>query len=150
MKIKDLTTGQIFEYGSNTHHSLRISDGGRMLSFENLQNGDGSQYGDYRFIDDNEEKIPDEIESEYGCDCYFNIGGFDNKGSKHTDEYIKGYNKGTIDRADEIQRVREYGYNKAIDEFAEKMKTNSKLGYIGYLDKVIDEIAEQLKGGSDD
>lgn len=76
MKIKDLTTGQIFEYGSNRHHALRISADGRTLSFENLQNGDGSKYGEYRFIDDNEEKTPDEIESEYSGECYFNIGGF--------------------------------------------------------------------------
>lgn len=37
--------------------------------------------------------------------------------------------------------------NKAIDEFAERIKTNSELGYIGYLDRVVDEIAEQLKEG---
>ena len=37
--------------------------------------------------------------------------------------------------------------NKAIDEFAERIKTNSELGYIGYLDRVVDEIAEQLKAG---
>ena len=36
--------------------------------------------------------------------------------------------------------------NKAIDEFAKKVKSNSELGYIGYLDRVIDEIAEQMKG----
>lgn len=35
--------------------------------------------------------------------------------------------------------------NKAIDEFAEKLKTNSRLGYIGYLDTVVNEIAQQLK-----
>lgn len=77
MKIKDLATGQIFEYGTNCHHALRISEDGMTLSFENLQNGDGSKYGDYRFVDDNEEKTPDEIESEYASECYFNIGGFD-------------------------------------------------------------------------
>lgn len=77
MKIKDLITGQIFEYGSNRHHALRISDDGRTLSFENLQNGDGSEYGDYRFIDDCDEQIPEETEcNHYGADSYFNIGGF--------------------------------------------------------------------------
>lgn len=78
MKIKDLTTGQIFEYGSNHHHALRISGDGRTLSFEHLQNGDDSEYGDYRFIDDCEEVIPSETECScrYGADSYFNIGGF--------------------------------------------------------------------------
>ena len=36
--------------------------------------------------------------------------------------------------------------NKAIEDFAKKIKSNSELGYIGYLDRVIDEIAEQMKG----
>ena len=39
------------------------------------------------------------------------------------------------------------GYNKAIDDFAEKIKSNDRLGYVGCLDKIIDEIAEQLKEG---
>ena len=39
------------------------------------------------------------------------------------------------------------GYMKAIDKFAEKLKTNNELGYIGYLDRVVDEIAEQMKAG---
>ena len=39
------------------------------------------------------------------------------------------------------------GYNKAIDDFSEKIKSNYRLGYVGYLDKIVDEIAEQLKAG---
>ena len=39
------------------------------------------------------------------------------------------------------------GYNKAIDDFAEKIKSNDRLGYVGCLDKIVDEIAEQLKAG---
>lgn len=77
MKIKDLATGKIFEYGSDRHHALVISNDGRTLSFENLQNGDGSKYGDYRFVDDCDEEIPENTEfSKYGADSYFNIGGF--------------------------------------------------------------------------
>lgn len=37
--------------------------------------------------------------------------------------YGKGYNQGTIDRAEELQKCREYGYNKAIDECYMKAKT---------------------------
>ena len=39
------------------------------------------------------------------------------------------------------------GYDKAIDDFAEKIKSNDRLGYVGCLDKIVDEIAEQLKAG---
>ncbi len=79
MKIKDLTNGEVFEYGESHHHALRISGDGMSLYFEHLQNGDGSFCGEYRFVDDFEEKIPDETETvkRYGADCYFNIGGFD-------------------------------------------------------------------------
>ena len=64
MKIKDLQTGEEHEYGTNPHDSLVVSEDGRTLSYYNLQNGDGSRFGDYRFI------VGDEIER------YWNIGGF--------------------------------------------------------------------------
>lgn len=38
-------------------------------------------------------------------------------------------------------------YCMAIDDFANAIKSNSELGYIGYIDRVIDEIAKQLKAG---
>ena len=64
-------------YGTDCHDSLRISPDGRTLSYKNLQNGDGSRYGDYRFCDD-EGKTPkeDEVLLAHGADAYFNIGGF--------------------------------------------------------------------------
>ena len=79
MYIKDLQPGIVRPYGTNSHDSLVISDDGRTLSYYNLQNGDGSRYGDYVFCDD-EGKIPKEIDVyiERGADIYFNIGGFDN------------------------------------------------------------------------
>lgn len=79
MYIKDLGMKQpvIRPYGSNHHDSLRISPDGRTLSYENLQNGDGSRWGDYRFCDE-EGHTPEEdpVLTEYGADAYFNIGGF--------------------------------------------------------------------------
>ena len=39
--------------------------------------------------------------------------------------------------------------NKVIDEFATRLKINKELGYIGYLDRVVNEIAEQMKGGAE-
>ena len=78
MSIKDLTNGTVRKYGTNHHDSLRISDDGRTLSYENLQNGDGSEYGDYRFVVDEDGNIPADYEAvgKYGADAYFNIGGF--------------------------------------------------------------------------
>ena len=79
MYIKDLQTGKIRLYGTNPHDSLRISGDGRTLSYENLQNGDGSRYGDYRFVTDEEGNIPEEdvVCIRYGGDAYFNIGGWE-------------------------------------------------------------------------
>ena len=47
--IQDINSGRVFEYGANCHHRLVISEDCRTLSFYNLQNGDGSSVGDYRF-----------------------------------------------------------------------------------------------------
>ena len=84
--------------------------------------------------------------------------------------YNRGYNQGTIDRAEEVTKAREQGYNKAIDEFAEKialeisesviwdmlatMSKNSSLSNTSdkIVDYVIDtakKIAEQMKGGAE-
>lgn len=86
-----------------------------------------------------------------------------------TEEYIRGYNQGTIDRAEELQKCREYGYNKAIDEFAEKIaleisesiiwgmlvdshKYPNGLGdtsgkIVDYVIDAVKKVAEQMKGG---
>ena len=78
MWIKDIQTGQVRRYGSNHHDALMISEDGRMLSYENLQNGDGSRYGDYRFVTENGHLPQDDEEyKQHGADAYFNIGGFD-------------------------------------------------------------------------
>lgn len=47
--IQDLQSGRMFEYGKNCHDRLVISEDGRSLHYVNLQNGDGSKCGDYRF-----------------------------------------------------------------------------------------------------
>ena len=75
MYIKDLVTGEVHEYGQNCHDSLRISQDGTYLTYANLQNGDGSLYGEYRFVIDEEGHTPAECDCAY--DAYFNIGGFD-------------------------------------------------------------------------
>ena len=82
--------------------------------------------------------------------------------------YGLGYNQGSIDRAEELQKCREYGYNKAIDEFAEKAKSqlekwsdeNYGLGFLPNPDEehglytaygnaidLMDDIACEMKKG---
>ena len=77
MKILDTQTGRVHEYGENGHDSLYVSQDGRYLTYYNLQNGDGSGVGDYRFVCDDgkvpaESKTADAIHAE----VYFNIGGW--------------------------------------------------------------------------
>lgn len=83
MKIKDLQTGEVHEYGTNCHDSLYVSQDGRTLTYYNLQNGDGSGVGDYRFVCD-DEKVPAESETADAihCEVYFNIGGWNHEGSQ--------------------------------------------------------------------
>ena len=77
MYIKDLQTGEVRLYGTNHHDALQIAEDGRTLFYENMQNGDDSRDGDYRFCD-SEGTIPadDEDLRKHGADAYFNIGGF--------------------------------------------------------------------------
>lgn len=83
MKIKDLQTGEVHEYGTNCHDSLYVSQDGRTLTYYNLQNGDGSGVGDYRFVCD-DEKVPAESETADAihCEVYFNIGGWNHRRSQ--------------------------------------------------------------------
>lgn len=76
--IKDMFNGKVRKYGTNNHDSLEISDDGKTLSYYNLQNGDGSRYGDYRMCDNPEGILPcDDSElQKYGANCYVYIGGF--------------------------------------------------------------------------
>lgn len=80
MKIRDNETGEVFEYGTNIHHALMISANGGCLTFENLQNGDGSLEsgnGGYSFVLD-DGKTPEESTSPDAVNggTYANIGGF--------------------------------------------------------------------------
>ena len=87
MKIRDNETGEVFEYGENIHHALRISRNGGCLIFENLQNGDGSlENGDggYSFVLD-DGKTPKESNSSDAVNgaTYANIGGFHGDNTKN-------------------------------------------------------------------
>lgn len=77
MKILDTQTGTIHEYGTDCHDSLYVSQDGRYLTYYDLQNGDGSGVGDYRFVCD-DDKIPAESETADAMHAhvFFNIGGW--------------------------------------------------------------------------
>lgn len=91
MKIKDNETGEVFEYGTNMHHALRISENGGCLTFVNLQNGDGSLKsgdGGYSFVlDDGKTPIESNSPDAINGATYANIGGF-HRGSTKNDGWI--------------------------------------------------------------
>ena len=113
MYIKDLTNGTVRRYGTNVHDSLQISDDGRTLSYENLQNGDGSRYGDYRFCDsDGQVPEEDEVLVKHGANAYFNIGGFSadpfrfgRSAFSKTEEVLRLYYKIRLSKTDKAKEL---------------------------------------------
>ena len=79
MLIKDNETGKVREYGTNPHDSLTISEDGRCLYYYHLQCGEGSRFGGFSFVTDEEGHIPseDDVLAKHGAEAYFNIGGFE-------------------------------------------------------------------------
>lgn len=77
MWIKDMETGKVRLYGTDRHDALMVSDNGRYLTYENLQNGDGSYVGGYRFVTERGCVPEDDLElARCGAEEYVNIGGF--------------------------------------------------------------------------
>jgi len=125
MLIKDLQSGTVRKYGSDCHDSLAISQDGRTLSYYNLQCGDGSKYGDFRFVmEDGEVPQDSHTPDAMYCECYFNIGGFDRNLADH-DKQI---------RDNEREKILTY----LVDN-----------GYVEYgLD--VEYLAEQLRDGGNE
>ena len=65
--IQNIVSGRVFEYGKNCHDKLLISEDGRSLTYYNLQDGDGSCVGDYRFYYE-KPKIETEEDKRNACD----------------------------------------------------------------------------------
>lgn len=128
MYIKDLEMGTVRPYGTNQHDSLRVSSDGRTLSYENLQNGDGSRYGSYRFCD-SEGKTPEEDEDliMHGADAYFNIGGF----FPHQDAKLEDIKAEICDKY--CRYPREY---KDQDEMIDTICANCPLGKLDYIENL--------------
>ena len=133
MWIKDLQGGHIRQYGEDCHDALEISDDGRTLSYCNMQNGDGSRYGDYRFVIDENGNVPqDDFElKKYGAEAYANIGGF-----------FSGCD------VDLCNIARHYGYKvqarQLIEEMAELTQAICKIERYGFTDETSDHLVEEL------
>lgn len=74
--IKDCSTGDVHEYGTDRHDSLILRDDGS-LEYYNYQNGDGSKYGAYKFCLSDGSKPSDEFDNTIdlggeltGVDCW--------------------------------------------------------------------------------
>lgn len=119
MKIRDNKTGEIFNYGSDGHHALSISKNGGFLTFENLQNGDGSLEngcGGYSFVLD-DGKTPEESDSKeamYGA-TYANIGGFNIDTLENILQEIEGEIAEIIDCSDSKSRMLARHWNNCIN-----------------------------------
>lgn len=133
MWIKDLQGNKIREYGTDCHDSLMISDDGRTLSYCNMQNGDGSRYGDYRFVIDENGNVPqDDFELiKYGAEAYANMGGFENSFEEQLSMI-----------------ARHYGYKvqarQAIEEMAELTQAICKIERYGFQEDYTDNLIEEL------
>lgn len=99
--IKDMQRGQVREYGTNGHDSLHLSLDGRTLTYENLQNGDGSSCGDYRICDNPNGILPEDMKSPESVYTYVDIGG----NSLNSTSYDRGYADGTADEYHAIMDI---------------------------------------------
>lgn len=143
--IKDLLAdkNQVRIYGTNHHDSLKISDDGRFLSYYNLQNGDGSFLGDYRFCD-KDGLLPCD-NKEYGVDAYANIGGFKNDIEEfenlfiHEHDYKQFFKDTYGDKESDYNLyylVAKYGAKKVLDDFMHWKRTALNSYLIKKLEKI--------------
>ena len=84
MYIRDNITGRVWEYGTDKHDSLVISEDGKTLYYYNVHNGEGSRFGTYSIVTDERGLIPLHDESLGLETAYANIGGFGEKKRKQT------------------------------------------------------------------
>lgn len=98
--IKDLQSGRVFEYGKNCHDRLVISEDGRSLHYENLQNGDGSCCGDYRFYYE-KPKIETEMDKMHEWDL---------------DHWARNVENKSLDKLAEFENfMEEQGFESLVD-----------------------------------
>lgn len=141
MLIKDLENGTVRKYGTNCHDSLAISQDGRTLSYYNLQCGEGSEYGCYRFVMEDGE-VPSESytpDAVNGC-AYFNIGGW-KEPIEVDDDYIRGRESAFDDALICLNGAR----MKAFLTLANSGKSELDCAYdnvAGYIDMVIERLNE--------
>ena len=119
--IKDLSTGEYREYGSDQHDSLVSLDDGKTLQYFNLQNGDGSgEHGLYGFCDKDGALLHvNDVGGEFA-----NIGGFYNQ--EELEDCCKklcAFGGSRIEKTTEEERRYMYvNGHKLIEDLVHKMK----------------------------
>ena len=132
MLIKDLSSGNTREYGTNCHDSLMISQDGKSLVYYNMQCGESSQFGNYRFVLDDDE-VPEESNTPEAihCECYADIGGFKNI-------YREAYKQG---QADLFARLRQFPIRRNNYD-----REHGNIDFISGIETVMEYIEELEKG----
>lgn len=100
--IQDLQSGRVFEYGKNCHDRLVISEDGRSLHYENLQNGDGSNCGDYRFYYE-KPKIETEMDKMHEWDLDHYARNVENKSLDKLAEFEDFMEEQGFERLEDLQ-----------------------------------------------
>lgn len=126
--IQDVVSGRVFEYGGNCHDRLLISEDGRSLTYYNLQNGDGSCVGDYRFYYE-KPKIETEEDKRYAYDI---------------DEWARMVKHQSISEllAEERKKV----ISEIWREFEQRLKGKTKDMSIIQVCLMINSVLDQIQG----
>lgn len=123
--IQDLQSGRVFEYGKNCHDRLVISEDGRSLHYENLQNGDGSCCGDYRFYYE-KPKIGTEMDKMHEWDLDHYSRNVENKSLNKLAEFENFIEEQGFESLEELKKCFEI-WNSEDDNGFLKDTDNRKL-----------------------
>lgn len=139
MFIKDIETGKIKKYGADVHDALRISEDGKSLIYEHLQNGDGSM-GGYRFTDD-QGRVPEEREEvqKHGAPVYADIAG-----DMHETELYKHYTELLDNYLKQTERIKR-AFERVEKDIAADYKTEDYYSALSKKDTLA-IFEEELKG----
>jgi len=123
--IQDLQSGRVFEYGKNCHDRLVISEDGRSLHYENLQDGDGSNCGDYRFYYE-KPKIETEMDKMHEWDLDHYARNVENKSLDKLAEFEDFIEEQGFESLEELKKCFEI-WNSEDDNGFLKDTDNRKL-----------------------
>ena len=152
--IQDVVSGRVFEYGGNCHDRLIISEDGRCLTYYNLQNGDGSCVGDYRFYYEKPEDETDFDADEWARMVkHQSITELLAEKTRVAEGYSELFDKKQHENYEQFCEIAELkqSQNQTAIAVLEKLKKdfefgNSVSGYGGWeLSEITDYIDQQIK-----